>query len=74
MPGAGRKPIYLETDFRDAQVIDFAGGIFLSYPLLDGGRTKGVVPRPTGLALGPALHSDLIARQYARRPAPESEA
>jgi hypothetical protein len=45
MPGAGRHTkaealtlSHIETDFRDAQAIDFAGGIFrpVSYPLLDG--------------------------------------
>ena len=35
MPGAGRKRAltlsHLETDFRDAQVIDFAGGFFVPF-------------------------------------------
>jgi hypothetical protein len=44
MPGVGRHtkaealtPPHIETDFRDAQAIDFAGGIFrpVSYPLPD---------------------------------------
>ena len=40
MPGAGRKRAltlsHLETDFRDAQVIDFAGGFFVPFLTLAG--------------------------------------